>query len=87
MPRALIACNGIQEPVEVLSALFGDDGRSTVQARSETAPPRGHSCSLLHNEREAQCIVAGCLAQGDVFMLELRCLGDASFLMEKPLRH
>jgi hypothetical protein len=81
MHTVAIDIGGILATGEVLSVHPLPAGRTQLQVRSAEVLPRGRTCVLEGPDgKRVECVVAAFTETGDVFIYEMRSVGDANFL-------
>jgi hypothetical protein len=86
MQTVLLETNGLTIEAEVLGSAPLDENRSAITLRSPERVDRGRCCYLRQPSGLAfDCVISNCVAMGDVFVLELRCLGDTSALIAREV--
>jgi hypothetical protein len=80
-----IDIGGLRATGEVLSIQRLPEGRMLLQIRCSEAIDRGRTCVLQGpTGQNLECVVSNFTRMGDVFVFEMRCLEDASFLSPEP---
>jgi hypothetical protein len=76
-----IDIGGIRTTGEVLSVQPVPLGRTLLQIRSADALDRGRTCTVRGpSGKQIECVISTFVPMDGAYVIEMRCLGDASFL-------
>ena len=82
MKRVILEVDNIPHSIEVLGVERLDQNRTAVKVRSAAKLDRGRSCIIRAEEgQELACVVSNVTSVKDSYLIEVRCLEDAEFLL------
>ena len=81
MRKVLLSVEGAATVADLVAVTHFEDGRSSLEVRSKQTITRGRSCRLRNEHGNGlDCVVSNATKEGDVFVLDLRTVEDATFL-------
>lgn len=82
MNSAFLEIDGMRSTAEVLSIIrMEEQSRSVITVRSGERLSRGRTCHLhFSTGRTLDCVISNVIDSGNVYIVELRCIEDASDL-------
>ena len=77
--------DGVRHPVEVVHVEQLDASRSAIKIHTSAKLDRGRSCVIRAEDgRELECVISNFVSIDGNQIIELRCLEDAEFLLDRP---
>lgn len=82
MNSVTVEIDGFSLQAEILQLVMLDAQRTAITVRTQEKLDRGRSCILRYSGGQTlDCVISNCNAMGSVYVVEFRCLQDASFLI------